>query len=181
MDCQTSVVGGAPLGAICGSYLHWLTLAWLVYFIDAVQLIVALAVVGSWIGRTDGSNTATPLHLCLTSAPLFCDGAVFFKAVEWLGVRLMEQVLEERGEKDGNRGKEEPRAPRAIVAERHLEDQAEAKDGDNDNVVAWNMCQRVHKYGMWCDANCQALDTFHVNEWSRSNAFLVAILCVLVG
>ena len=43
------------------------------------------------------------------------------------------------------------------------------------------MIQRVHKYGMWCDADCQALDTFRVDEWSRSNAFLLAILCVLAG
>ena len=62
---------------------------------------------------------------------------------------------------------------------RHLEDQA--KDGDDDGVVAWNMCQRVHKYSMWCDANCEALDTFRVDEWSRSDAFLLVIMCVLAG
>ena len=134
-------VVGAPLGAICGGYLRQLTLAWLVYFIDAAQLIDELAVVGPWFGEADGGNTTTPLHLCLTSAALFCDD-----------------------EKEGNCGEEEPRTPRAIAAERHLEDQAEAEDGDDDDVVAWNMCQRVHKYGMWCDADCQALDTFRVDE-----------------
>ena len=43
------------------------------------------------------------------------------------------------------------------------------------------MSQRVHKYGMWCDAEYQALDTFRIDEWSRSDAFLVAILCLLAG
>ena len=33
----------------------------------------------------------------------------------------------------------------------HLEDQTDDgdKDKDKDDVAAWNMCQRVHKYGMW--------------------------------
>ena len=115
---------------------------------------------GPWLGEADGSNTATPLHLCLTSAALFCDD-----------------------EKDGNSGEEELRLPCAITAERHLEDQAEAEDGDDDDddVVTWNMCERVHKYGMWCDANYQAMDTFRVEEWRRSNAFLLVIMCVLAG
>ena len=43
------------------------------------------------------------------------------------------------------------------------------------------MCQRVHKYGMWCNADCQTLNTFRVDEWSRSNAFLLIILCVFAG
>ena len=43
------------------------------------------------------------------------------------------------------------------------------------------MSQRVHKYGMWCDADCQALDTFRVDEWSRYDALLLAIMCVLAG
>ena len=40
------VGAGAPFGAICGGYLRQLMLAWLVYFIDAAQLIGELAVVG---------------------------------------------------------------------------------------------------------------------------------------
>ena len=169
------VVVYVPLGAICGSYLHRLMLAWIAY------LIGALAVVGTWLGKADNGNTATPRHLCLTSTTLFCVGAVFFKTVARLDVRLMEKVLEEHGEKDGKCGEDEPRTPRGIAAERHLEDQAEDGDEEDNDVVAWNMCQRVHKYGMWCDADCQALDTFCVNEWSRSNAFLLVIMCVLAG
>jgi len=61
---------------------------------------------------------------------------------------------------------------------RQLEDQA---NDDGDNIAAWNMCQRVHKYGMWCDADCQALDTFRVDEWSRSDVFLLVIMCVFMG
>ena len=87
--CMPIVVVGTPLGAICGSYLRWLTLAWLVYFIEAAQLIGALAVVRPWLSEADGGNTATTLHPYLTSAALFCGGAVFFKAVTRLGVRLM--------------------------------------------------------------------------------------------
>ena len=43
------------------------------------------------------------------------------------------------------------------------------------------MIQRVHKYGMWYDADCQALDTLRIDEWSRPNAFLLVIMCVLAG
>jgi len=63
---------------------------------------------------------------------------------------------------------------------RQLEDQAD-DDDDGDNIAAWNMCQRVHEYGMWCDADCQALDTFRVDEWSRSDVFLLVIMCVFMG
>lgn len=68
---------------------------------------------------------------------------------------------------------------------RQLEDVAAEEDEDeedyNGNIAAWNMCQRVHKYGMWCDADCQALDTFRVDEWSRSDVFLLVIMCVFMG
>jgi len=55
-----------------------------------------------------------------------------------------------------------------------LEDQA--NDDDGDNPASWTMCQRVHKYGMWCDADCQALDTFRVDEWSSSDVFLLVFM-----
>ncbi|KAL7529311.1 hypothetical protein ACHAXR_002892 [Thalassiosira sp. AJA248-18] len=63
---------------------------------------------------------------------------------------------------------------------RQLEDADEGDDGYN-NIASWNMCQRVHKYGMWCDSDCQALDTFRVDEWSRSDVFLLVIMCVFMG
>mmetsp|Transcript_27381 Transcript_27381/g.49367 ORF Transcript_27381/g.49367 Transcript_27381/m.49367 type:complete len:622 (+) Transcript_27381:159-2024(+) len=67
---------------------------------------------------------------------------------------------------------------------RQLEENAN-EDGNADDATAdaaaWNMCQRVHKYGMWCDGDCQALDTFRVDEWSRSDVFLLVIMCVFMG
>ena len=65
---------------------------------------------------------------------------------------------------------------------RQLED-AQEDEGDDyySNIATWNMCERVHKYGMWCDADCQALDTFRVDEWSRSDVFLLIIMCVFMG
>lgn len=66
---------------------------------------------------------------------------------------------------------------------RQLEDEANDDGADDDvsKIAAWNMCQRVHKYGMWCDSDCQALDTFRVDEWSRSDVFLLVIMCVFMG
>lgn len=49
------------------------------------------------------------------------------------------------------------------------------------NVASWNMCERVHHYGVWCDDECRALDTFRVDEWSRSDVFLLVIMCVFMG
>jgi len=51
----------------------------------------------------------------------------------------------------------------------------------NNNVYNWNMCDRVYKYGMWCDADCRALDTFRVNQWSHSDIFLLIIMCVFMS
>lgn len=64
---------------------------------------------------------------------------------------------------------------------RHLEDANNDDGEDAGDAAAWNMCQRVHKYGMWCNAECQALDTFRVDEWSRSDVFLLVIMCVFMG
>lgn len=58
------------------------------------------------------------------------------------------------------------------------------QDGDLDDVASvaqWNMCERVTNYGMWCDSDCQSLDTFRVDEWSRSDVFLLVIMCVFMG
>ena len=55
------VGGGAPLGSICGGSLIQLIIPWLVYFIDAAQLIGGVAVVGPWLSKANGGNTATPL------------------------------------------------------------------------------------------------------------------------
>lgn len=71
------------------------------------------------------------------------------------------------------------------LIQRHLEDAAAADDqvaeDAYDNTASWNMCQQVHKYGMFCDADCQALDTFRVDEWSRSDVCLLVIMIVFMG
>ena len=51
----------------------------------------------------------------------------------------------------------------------------------NNNSGSWNMCQRLHNYGMGCNSSCQALDTFRVDEWSQSDVFLLVIMCVFMG
>jgi len=49
------------------------------------------------------------------------------------------------------------------------------------DVGDWNMCQRIKKYGVWCDSECQALDTFRVDEWSSSDVVLLSLMCVFVA
>lgn len=62
-----------------------------------------------------------------------------------------------------------------------IQRQLEDVSSSYNDYVPWNMCQRLHKYGMWCNSSCQALDTFRVDEWSRSDVFLLVIMCVFMG
>eukprot|EP01082_Thalassiosira_pseudonana_P009479 g8409.t1 g8409 contig3:21366-23731(-) len=56
------------------------------------------------------------------------------------------------------------------------------QDANNGgDVSTWNMCDRVHHYGMWCNEDCRSLDTFRVDEWSRSDIFLLVIMSVFMG
>lgn len=48
------------------------------------------------------------------------------------------------------------------------------------NVGTWNMYGRIHHYGMCCHKDCMSCDTFHINEWSQSNIFLLVIMCIFV-
>ncbi|KAL7549908.1 hypothetical protein ACHAWF_013167 [Thalassiosira exigua] len=95
--------------------------------------------------------------------------------------------LERRGEIDAGHSLSAKDAKEAYEADfeqemslirRRLED---ADEANYNNIATWNMCQRVHKYGMWCDTGCQALDTFRVDEWSRSDIFLLVIMCIFMG
>lgn len=43
------------------------------------------------------------------------------------------------------------------------------------------MCQRIYRYGVWCDEDCQALDSFRVDEWSKADVFLLVIMCVFMA
>jgi uncharacterized membrane protein YhaH (DUF805 family) len=48
---------------------------------------------------------------------------------------------------------------------------------NNYDVGDWNMCQRVFKYGMWCDEECRSLDAFRTDEWSISDIILLSVMC----
>jgi len=61
---------------------------------------------------------------------------------------------------------------------RGLEDRDD--DTYNGGVSEWNMCQRVYKYGVWCDKECRDIDTFRIDEWSPSDLFLLIIMCVFM-
>ncbi|CAB9503732.1 expressed unknown protein (Partial), partial [Seminavis robusta] len=51
---------------------------------------------------------------------------------------------------------------------------------NNYDVGDWNMCQRIYKYGVWCDEECRALDFFRTDQWSASDIFLLSIMCTFV-
>ena len=49
------------------------------------------------------------------------------------------------------------------------------------NLGDWNMCQRLYKYGLWCDDDCRSLDYFRTDEWSPSDIFLLLVMCVFLS
>lgn len=50
---------------------------------------------------------------------------------------------------------------------------------DNSYEIGdWNMCQRIFKYGMWCDEECRSLDYFRTDQWSASDIFLLIVVCI---
>jgi uncharacterized membrane protein YhaH (DUF805 family) len=53
-------------------------------------------------------------------------------------------------------------------------------ESDYYDVGDWNMCQRVFKYGVWCDEECRSLDFFRTDAWSASDVFLLAIMCTFL-
>jgi len=62
---------------------------------------------------------------------------------------------------------------------REIQNQRSLYDNYYD-VGDWNMCQRIYKYGLWCDEECRALDFFRTNEWSIADIFLLVIMCVFL-
>jgi len=85
--CVPIVVIGAPLGALLGSHAHRLTLAGVIYVLDAAQLITALVVIQPWTTL----KTDTPLHLSMTSLAVFVTGLFFFRVLAWLGFQLLKR------------------------------------------------------------------------------------------
>lgn len=52
---------------------------------------------------------------------------------------------------------------------------------DLSSVQSWNMCKKVYKYGVWCDEDCRALDTFRIDEWSSSDILLLCVMGAFMG
>lgn len=52
--------------------------------------------------------------------------------------------------------------------------------GNSYDVGDWNMCQRVFKYGVYCDEECRALDFFRTNVWSASDVYLLVFMCLFM-
>jgi hypothetical protein len=52
---------------------------------------------------------------------------------------------------------------------------------NNYDIGDWNMCQRVYKYGMWCDEECRSLDAFRTDEWSTADIILISMMCVFMA
>eukprot|EP00815_Leptocylindrus_aporus_P002527 CAMPEP_0116071486 /NCGR_PEP_ID=MMETSP0322-20121206/13784_1 /TAXON_ID=163516 /ORGANISM="Leptocylindrus danicus var. apora, Strain B651" /LENGTH=495 /DNA_ID=CAMNT_0003559795 /DNA_START=90 /DNA_END=1574 /DNA_ORIENTATION=- len=66
---------------------------------------------------------------------------------------------------------------RAIVQEgRELRRQLVSRGVGN-----WNMCDRLWRYGAYCDEDCQELDTFRVDQWSSSDIFLLIVMCLFMA
>merc|ERR1712084_90316 len=86
--CAPIVVLGAPFGSFLGSHFHRLTLASIIYVIDAAQLIGALYVVQPWSTK----KTSTPLHLSMTSLVMFVSGMIFFRLLSYFGLKLIEKA-----------------------------------------------------------------------------------------
>ena len=63
-------------------------------------------------------------------------------------------------------------------------DNLQRRLNDNNNnyydIGDWNMCQRIYKYGIWCDEECRSLDFFRTNLWSVSDIFLLSIMCTFM-
>jgi undecaprenyl pyrophosphate phosphatase UppP len=51
---------------------------------------------------------------------------------------------------------------------------------DYYDIGEWNMCQRIYKYGVWCDEECKALDFFRTDQWSQSDVILLAVMCTFM-
>jgi len=48
------------------------------------------------------------------------------------------------------------------------------------DVGEWNMCQRIFKYGVWCDEECRSLDFFRTDQWSGSDILLLSIMSLFI-
>lgn len=62
--------------------------------------------------------------------------------------------------------------------------QRELDNGDDntidDSILSWNMCRKIYKYGYWCDSECRSLGNFRMDEWTASDIFLLAVMCIFI-
>ena len=54
-------------------------------------------------------------------------------------------------------------------------------ENNDEGIGDWNFCERIHTYGVWCDQKCRAIDSFRVDEWSKSDIFLLVIMCLFMA
>jgi uncharacterized membrane protein YhaH (DUF805 family) len=52
---------------------------------------------------------------------------------------------------------------------------------NNYDVGDWNFCQRLYRYGIWCDEDCRSLDSFRSDVWSGADIILLAIMCTFLA
>jgi len=64
---------------------------------------------------------------------------------------------------------------------RELEEAYDDAAAIDDSVLSWNMCSKIYKYGVFCDEECRALDTFRIDNWSTSDIFLLGIMCIFMA
>jgi uncharacterized membrane protein YhaH (DUF805 family) len=65
-------------------------------------------------------------------------------------------------------------------AEYNEMDQQRQLYGSSYDAGDWNLCQRVYKYGIWCDNECRSLDFFRTDAWSGSDIFLLSIMTIFI-
>jgi uncharacterized membrane protein YfcA len=79
----------APVGSILSSHFHSSVLAWLIYFIDAIQFLGALIIIKPWLNISEGGKTDEPGKLCWSSSLILVSGAIFFTLIAKIGVYIL--------------------------------------------------------------------------------------------
>eukprot|EP00557_Chaetoceros_sp_GSL56_P002657 CAMPEP_0176497604 /NCGR_PEP_ID=MMETSP0200_2-20121128/11817_1 /TAXON_ID=947934 /ORGANISM="Chaetoceros sp., Strain GSL56" /LENGTH=539 /DNA_ID=CAMNT_0017895637 /DNA_START=130 /DNA_END=1750 /DNA_ORIENTATION=- len=49
------------------------------------------------------------------------------------------------------------------------------------SVSSWNMCNKLYNYGVWCDEDCRSIDAFRIDQWSKSDMFLLIVMCLFMA
>jgi uncharacterized membrane protein YhaH (DUF805 family) len=62
-----------------------------------------------------------------------------------------------------------------------IEEQQRQLYDNNYDIGEWNLCQRVYKYGLWCDEECRSLDQFRTDLWSGADIILLSLICTFLA